>query len=134
MRILRTRSGLIRLEVTFATQPSSKCSRALAISSLRLSTGTPTASILHKGERTKCKMTSKSWIIKSRTTPMSEPMRFDEPRMGQMFFKSAQHRVETFHVADLQDQAVARGQVSEFGGMHSVVGDRLLDQHMFAFR
>ena len=62
-----------------------------------------------------------------------EPMGFDEPRMRQVFFKSAQDRVETFDVADLQDQAVARSQVSKFGGMHSVVGDRLLDEHMFAF-
>ena len=61
-------------------------------------------------------------------------MRFDEPRMRQVFFKSVQDRVETFHVTNLQDHAVARSQVCEFGRVHGVVGDRLLDQHMFVLR
>src|ERR1051326_1066782 len=133
MRILRIRSGLMRLAVTFATQPSSKCSRTLAMSSLRLSTGTPTASMLQSGECTKCKMTSRSWIIKSRTTPMSVA-RSDEARMREIFFKRTEDGIKTFHVTDLQDHAAARRQISEFGGVRSVVGDRLLDQHMFAFR
>src|SRR5213082_3103598 len=63
-----------------------------------------------------------------------EPVRFDEPRMRQMFFKSVQDRVETFHMADLQDHAVTRGQVRELGGVHSVISDRLLDQHMLVLR
>src|SRR5947209_9935433 len=58
-------------------------------------------------------------------------MRFDEPRMRQMFFKSAQDRVETFHVPHLQDQAVARGQIRQFGSMRGVVSNRLFNQHMF---
>ena len=55
----------------FATQPFSKRSRAFAMSSPRLNTGTPTASTLFNGERTRCRMISMSWIIRSSTTPIS---------------------------------------------------------------
>src|SRR5882757_1050911 len=59
-------------------------------------------------------------------------MRFDEARMRQMFFERAQNRVETLDVAHLQDEAVNCSQFRKLGSMCSVVGDRFLDQHMFA--
>ena len=61
----------MRLAVRFATQPLAKRSRAFAMSSDLLRTGMPTASTLTTGERTKASTTSRSWIIRSSTTPMS---------------------------------------------------------------
>src|SRR5947207_1344376 len=60
-------------------------------------------------------------------------MRLDEPRMAQMFFQRAQNGVEAFDVSHLEDEAASRGQFSELGSLCSVVGDRFLYQHMFAF-
>src|SRR5258705_5870312 len=59
-------------------------------------------------------------------------MRFDEARMRQMFFERAQNRVEALDVAHLQDETVKCSQFRKLGSMCSVVGDRFLDQHMFA--
>ena len=64
------------------------------------------------GERTRCKMISRSWIMRSSTTPISvlrfgiwrKAMRFDEARMSQPRFKRAQHRIEAFNMTDLQDE------------------------------
>src|SRR6478735_8835033 len=59
-------------------------------------------------------------------------MRFDEARMRQMFFKRAQNRVEALDVAHLQNETVKCRQFHNLGSMCSVVGDRFLDEHMFA--
>jgi hypothetical protein len=49
-----------------------------------------------------------------------------------MFFERAQNRVEALDVAHLQDETVKCSQFRKLGSMCSVVGDRFLDQHMFA--
>ena len=59
-RIFRIRSGLTRLAVRLATQPLAKRSRALAMSSLLLNTGMPTASTLVTGDFTNASTTSRS--------------------------------------------------------------------------
>src|SRR5260370_15965426 len=59
-------------------------------------------------------------------------MRFDEARMRQMLFERAQNRVEALDVAYLQDKTVKCSQFRKLGSMCSVVGDRFLDEHMFA--
>src|ERR1700757_4746327 len=59
-------------------------------------------------------------------------MRLDEPRMGQMFFERTQNRIEAFDVAHLEDEAATRRQFRELGSVCGVVGDRFLDQYMFA--
>src|SRR5215831_18360908 len=61
-----------------------------------------------------------------------KPVRFDEAWVRQMFLERTQHRIEPFDMANLEDKATARSQFRQFGSMCSVVGDRLLDQHMFA--
>src|SRR5437763_5284754 len=61
-----------------------------------------------------------------------ESMRFNEARMRQVFFERAQNRVEALDVADLQDETVKCSQFRKLGSMCSVVGNRFLDQHMFA--
>ena len=52
-------------------QPLAKRSRALAMSSLLLNTGMPTPSTLVTGDFTNASTMSRSWIIRSSTTPMS---------------------------------------------------------------
>ena len=68
---MRTAWKLARLAVRLATQPSSKVIRALAMSSNPPKTPTPTASTDRTGASTSDKTRSMSWIIRSRTTPMS---------------------------------------------------------------
>ncbi len=70
-RIFLTRSRLMRLAVRLAMHPLSNRSRALAMSNFGVNTGTPTASIDVTGERTSDRITSRSWIIKSKTTSIS---------------------------------------------------------------
>src|SRR5262249_52357901 len=60
-----------------------------------------------------------------------EPMRFDEARMGQIFFERAQDWIEPFDVAYLKDKAGACRQFRKLGSICSIVCDRFLDQHMF---
>jgi hypothetical protein len=61
-------------------------------------------------------------------------VRFDKPRMREIFFESTQYRIEAFHMADLQYDTVARGQFREVGCMCSIVSDRFLNQDMFTLR
>jgi len=61
----------MRLAVTLAMQPLAKRRRALAMSNLSVSTGTPTASIALTSDFTSARMMSRSWIIRSNTTSMS---------------------------------------------------------------
>src|SRR5262249_3304147 len=59
-------------------------------------------------------------------------MRFYEAWMSKIFFERAQDWIEPFYVAHLKDAAGACRQFRKFGGMCGVVGDRFLDEHMFA--
>src|SRR5215471_10213307 len=60
-------------------------------------------------------------------------MRFYEARMRQMFFERTQHWIEPFDVAYLKYKTAARRQFRKLSSMCRVIGDRFLDQHMFAF-
>ena len=62
-----------RLAVTLAMHPLAKRSRAFAMSTEGVSTGTPTASTERSAEGTMVRMTSKSWIMRSETTSTSVP-------------------------------------------------------------
>ncbi len=57
----------------FATAPPSKVTRALAMSVLPVSTGTPTASTVSTGRPASPRTRSMSWIIRSSTTATSVP-------------------------------------------------------------
>src|SRR5947207_1579582 len=59
-------------------------------------------------------------------------MRFDEPRVCEMFFECGQYGVEALDVAHLQDEAIKCSQFRKLSGMCGVVGDRFLDKHMLA--
>jgi len=72
---------LMRLAVTFAMQPFSKRSRTFAMSSLLLKIGTPTARMSTTLDFTRCRMISRSWIIRSRITLTSVP-RGSRPNRG----------------------------------------------------
>ena len=73
------------------------------------------------GERTRCRMISRSWIIRSSTTPISverlrirrEPVRLDESRPGQQVFQRAERRVETLDVPHLEHAARLLGEFGE---------------------
>ena len=49
-----------------------------------------------------------------------------------MFLERAQDWIEPFDVAHLKDEAAARGQFRKLSSMRSVIGNRFLNQHMFA--
>ena len=61
-----------------------------------------------------------------------EPVRFDETRTRQSRFERAEHGIEPFDVADLQDESA---RVGEFGKSFCVsrrLGDRFFDKDVFA--
>ena len=101
-----------------ATQPFSKRMRALAMSSRRLNTGTPTASI--DLDRRPNEMQNDFEIVNHEIEDDAdigaaigkrrEPMRLDETRMSESCLERAEHGIETLDVADLQDEAPCRGQ------------------------
>ena len=70
-RSFRFGRGLIRLAVTLATHPFSKVSRAFTMSSCPPNACAPRAYTSLTGLRTSDRIRSRSWIIRSRTTPMS---------------------------------------------------------------
>ena len=72
--IFRFRSREMRLDVMLATAPESNVTRALAMSSIGVSTGTPTAEMSRASEPTSVSSRSMSWIIKSSTTATSDPL------------------------------------------------------------
>ena len=61
-----------------------------------------------------------------------KPMRLDEARIRQAFFQRAQDRIETLHVADLQDEPARRGELRQFARVRGVFRDRFFDQEMLA--
>src|SRR5437762_970461 len=73
MRIFRFRSREMRLEVMFATAPEVNVTRALAMSSVGVSTGTPTAEMSRAPAPTSVSSRSMSWIMRSSTTATSDP-------------------------------------------------------------
>ena len=48
------------------------------------------------------------------------------------FSKGAQNRIETLHVANLQNEPARRGELRQFGRMGGIFRDRFFDQEMFA--
>jgi hypothetical protein len=69
--IRRTPSWLTREALSVATQPDWNSSRAWATSSWPPSTDSPRACTRRSGERTSHSTRSRSWIIRSSTTPTS---------------------------------------------------------------
>ena len=59
-------------------------------------------------------------------------MRLDEPRLGGDLLQIFQYRVEPLEVADLQHQPARLCQPHQLLGLRAVVGDRLLDEQVFA--
>src|SRR5215470_8522733 len=59
-------------------------------------------------------------------------MRFDKPRMRQMFFERAQDWVKPLDMPNLEDKTAERSQFRKLGGMCRVVSDRFFDQYVFA--
>ena len=122
--IRRTASRLTRDTEKFATQPHSNWIRALAMSSSLPTTFSPTASILRTSLWTIDNTRSKSWIIRSSTTPISVERNVNPlVRTVSIYFGSAmcgdsggKSRIETLHVADLQHQIALLGQGDQFIG------------------
>src|SRR5947207_3209079 len=73
MRILRSRFMETRLAVTLAMQPLAKRSRAFAVSTEEVRTGTPTASTERSADGTMGRITSRSGLIRSSRTSTSAP-------------------------------------------------------------
>ena len=73
MRSFRSRLSDTRLAVTLAMQPFAKRSRAWAMSTDGVRTGTPTASMERTDEVVMLRIRSRSWIIRSSTTSTSVP-------------------------------------------------------------
>ena len=61
-----------------------------------------------------------------------EPMRLDETRIRQTFFKGAENGIKTFHVTNLKDEPAFSRQLRQFASMRGVFRDWFLDQKMFA--
>src|SRR5262249_2131382 len=152
-RIFRTFSWLMRLAVIFATQPFSKRMRTLAMSSRLLRMGTPTASTCVHGERTRCRMISRSWIITSSTTPTSRLRpgygeRRRAARAARGTRKKArplenlgrrqpppQRRNRGFEALDgaaLQDDPPPLREVAKFPRLLGRLGEGLFHEHMLA--
>jgi len=89
MRILRSRFNATRLAVMFAMHPLAKRSRALAMSVVSVSTGTPTASMLCTSAGTRLRITSRSLNhqieddvdVGAPLHERGEPVAFDEARL-----------------------------------------------------
>ncbi len=73
MRSLRTRSRASRLAVRLATAPEANSMRAVAMSTLGVTTPIPDARTSTTGSPTRASTRSRSWIIRSRITATSEP-------------------------------------------------------------
>ena len=58
-------------------------------------------------------------------------MGLDETRIGQPFFQRAEDRIETFDVADLENESRAPP-FRQFAGVRRIVGDRFFHEQMFA--
>ncbi len=57
-------------------------------------------------------------------------MGLDEARVGGHAFQVGEDGIEPFDVADLQHAAVLLRELDQFGRLGSVIGHRLLDQHV----
>ena len=121
--------------------PEANRSRALAMSTRGVRTGTPTASTWTASEPSRLRTMSRSWIIRSRTTSMSrlrgengaQPVDLDEARPHRVRAQDVDGGVEALDVADLQDAApLARPAAMRSSASARVERDRLLDQHVLA--
>src|SRR5262249_21932776 len=140
MRSLRSRLSETRLAVTLAMQPLAKRSRALAMSTDGVSTGTPTASIARTGDGTMLRIRSRSWIMRSSTTSTSvprspnvgEPLALDEAGLRQPAAECPHRGVEALEVPHLQDAPTPHRQLEQRLAVLDRRRERLLDQDVDA--
>ena len=131
---------LTRLAVTLATQPPSKCSLALAMSSRPESTGTPTASTAASGAPTSSWIRSMSWIIRSSTTSTSVPrgwngaMRCDSTNSGRSITSpsASTAALKRSRWPTWRMRCAPGGERDQRVGLGEARRDRLLDQHVQA--
>ena len=138
MRSFRIRSRDTRLAVMFATAPASNVIRAFAMSTNGVSTGTPTADTCDTPPPTNVRTRSMSWIIRSSTTATSDPRGLNGASRSLSMNRGSSTYGSAARTARLNRSTwpvcttapVRFAIASSASASSSVVGDRLLDEHV----
>ena len=139
-RTFRTLSRLMRLAVMLAMQPDANFTRALAMSTFGVSTGTPIASTLTTSVRVDGQHdveivnhdVEDDVDVEAALGKPAQPVDLDEARRLSIGSAACDGRIESLGVADRQRGADARRQRDQLVGLGERRRHRLLDEHVHA--